>query len=128
MSICGYNFPLSNNSFLLIPPIPIISPIPNYAIEEQALVSGLGGGFYDYQLQEVVPNNPSFINKIFKCTRNFFNKKIGSIYSGNGLRLNTATNLKNLRKDAEAAAPKFIENIRKKLSGISIRNIVFRIG
>lgn len=114
MSLFVYSFPLSNNSSLLIPSLPLTQTIPNYALEEQALVSGLGGGYYDYQLQEVVPNNPLLVNKVFNCSRNFFIGKIGTIFSyGNGLGLNTATNIKKLRKDAKAVAPKFIESLRK---------------
>jgi hypothetical protein len=111
MSLCSYNCnfnsPISNSS-LWIP------PIPNYTLEEQALVSGLGGGYYDYEFEEVVPNCPSLVSKIFNCTKNYFNQKIGNIYgSWEELGFNTATNHKNLRKDAKVVAPKFIESLKK---------------
>lgn len=110
MSIIKYNvnlnLPLNNTSLMN-------STIPNYVLEEQAIANGLGGGYYDNQLHEVIPKIPSLINRIFECTKTYISNKIGSIYSGNQLGLNTATNLTNLRDDAQAAATKFIKIINK---------------
>lgn len=120
MSICNYSF----NFTPVNASIPIL-PVPNHAIDEQALANGLGGGIYDYQLQAVIPNNPSILNKVFSCARKYFNEKIGSLYDpGNGLRLNTATNHKALMKDAKAAAPQFMKSLRE-ISGASGGDVSF---
>lgn len=99
----------TNNTSLLLN-----SSIPNYAIEEYALAQGLGGGLYDHLLKEVVPNNPHITNEVFNCLKDHIRKKLGNISSStNKLELNSATNHKNLRYDAEIVAPHFIENVRK---------------
>lgn len=91
---------------------PII--VPPHAREELAIVKQLGGGCFHTELQEIVPNHPSLVDRVFNCTRKYFNRAIGNIYpTWVKLGLNTAKDPHTLRKDVAKAAPQFIRGARQ---------------